>query len=221
MNESTAGRFVWYELMTTDTKAAIAFYTEVIGWKTQPFAEGSPADKEPYTMWVGNEGPLGGVMTLPAAAASMGVPPSWMAHVEVVNVDDTVALATKLGGKVHVPPTDIPTVGRFSVIADPTGAPISVFTPAQAMKSHDSTKAGEFTWSELLSSDAEAAFTFYSELFGWKQQSEMDMGAMGKYRMFGQGDKTYGGMFTKGADMPMPSTWIYYIHVDDLDATLA
>jgi len=49
----------------------------------------------------------------------------------------------------------------------------------------------------------------------------MDMGAIGKYRMYGQGDKTYGGMFDKTADMPMPPMWIYYVHVDDLDAAIA
>ena len=42
INDATAGRFVWYELMTTDPKAAMDFYTAVIGWKTQPFAEGTP-----------------------------------------------------------------------------------------------------------------------------------------------------------------------------------
>ena len=29
------GRFVWYELMTTDMEAAKAFYAEVVGWGTQ------------------------------------------------------------------------------------------------------------------------------------------------------------------------------------------
>ena len=59
------GRFVWYELMTTDPEAARAFYGEVIGWKTQPF--GSAGD---YQMWVGSQGPLGGVMTLPAGTGA-------------------------------------------------------------------------------------------------------------------------------------------------------
>jgi predicted enzyme related to lactoylglutathione lyase len=29
------GRFVWYELMTTDMEAAKAFYAKVVGWGTQ------------------------------------------------------------------------------------------------------------------------------------------------------------------------------------------
>jgi len=49
-----AGRFVWYELLTTDTEAAIAFYSHVIGWKTEQF--GGSMGPEPYTMWAGTQG---------------------------------------------------------------------------------------------------------------------------------------------------------------------
>jgi hypothetical protein len=55
------GHFVSHDLLTKDPKAAIAFYSEVVGWKTQPFTEGGKSD---YAMWVGSQGPLGGVMKL-------------------------------------------------------------------------------------------------------------------------------------------------------------
>ena len=84
-------------------------------------------------MWVGSQGPLGGVMKLPDEAAKMGAPPHWMGHVQVDDVDATAALAKKLGGKVYKEPADIPTVGRFAVIADPQGAVISIFKPSGAM----------------------------------------------------------------------------------------
>ncbi|MGZ6094977.1 MAG: VOC family protein, partial [Polyangiales bacterium] len=72
----STGPFCWYELLTTDPKAAIAFYTHVVGWKTEVFS--GNAGPEPYTMWVSSQGPLGGVMTLPAEAKKMGAPPHWM-----------------------------------------------------------------------------------------------------------------------------------------------
>ena len=53
MANASNGNFVWHEHLAKDTKAAIAFYTEVIGWKTQPF-------DDQYIMWVSGEGPLGG-----------------------------------------------------------------------------------------------------------------------------------------------------------------
>ena len=125
------GRFVWYEQLAKDPQKAIDFYTDVVGWKTQPFKEG-----EDYVMWVGEQGPLGGVMKLPDEAAKMGTPPHWMAHVHVDNVDIAASQVKKLGGKVYKEPTDIPSVGRFAVIADPQGAVLSIFTPrSQAKKS--------------------------------------------------------------------------------------
>jgi predicted enzyme related to lactoylglutathione lyase len=210
------GRFVWYEDLARDPKAAIDFYTDVIGWKTQPFTEGG----NDYVMWVGNQGPLGGVMKLPDEAAKMGAPPHWMAHVQVSSVDETAALAKKLGGKVHKEPTDIPTVGRFAVIADPQGASLSIFTPASEMNLHDSSKPGEFCWNELLTADSVAAFKFYSQLFGWKIIEEMDMGPTGKYRVFGIGDKQMGGMMTTPKGSPMPPTWIYYTETSNLNSAL-
>ncbi len=127
MSDTNSGRFVWYELMTTDPSAAVAFYGHVVGWKTQPFGEGG----DPYLMWVAGQGPLGGVMRLPEAASKMGAPSHWMAHVEVADVDATVVEARRLDAKVFVEPTDIPTIGRFAVLADPFGATISVLKSAK------------------------------------------------------------------------------------------
>jgi predicted enzyme related to lactoylglutathione lyase len=214
MAKGNEGLFVWYEHLTRDIQAAIGFYSEVVGWKTEPFGDD-------YVMWVGGQGPLGGVMRLPDEVAKTGAPPHWMAHVQVADVDATAALATKLGGRIHKEPTDIPTVGRFAVIADPQGASISTFQPNEAMAPHDVSKDGEFCWNELLTSDSAAAFRFYSGLFGWKILEEMDMGAMGTYRIFGVGGTRLGGMMTTPKGAPMPPMWLFYASTSDLDAAIA
>ncbi len=211
MSEHDAGRFVWYELMTTDPKAAIAFYSEVVGWKTQPY-EGSD-----YVMWVGSQGPLGGVMTLPEPAKKMGAPPHWMAHVTSADVDKTVARVRELHGNVYVEPTDMPKIGRFAVIADPQGASISVFKPVEPMAAHDTEKPGEFCWNELITTDQAAAFTFYHDIFGWERLLDHDMGPMGNYLIYGRDKKQLGGMFNKPKDAPMPVTFMYYIEVEGLN----
>ena len=46
----------------------------------------------------------------------------------MTDVDLTAAKAEELGGKVLVPPTDIPRVGRFCVLQDPQGAVLSAIT---------------------------------------------------------------------------------------------
>jgi predicted enzyme related to lactoylglutathione lyase len=212
-NSLDNGRFVWYEYLAKDPNAAIDFYTDVAGWKTQPFGEGGD-----YVMWVGNQGPLGGVMKLPDAVEKMGVPPHWMAHVQVENVDAAVSRVKALGGKIHKEPEDIPTVGSYAVIGDPQGAFISIFSPSAPMTLHDTSKDGEFCWNELMTSDFAAAFDFYSQIFGWKVAQDMDMGPMGTYRVFAAGDRQLGGMMTLPKGAPMPPAWLYYTEIPNVEA---
>ncbi|BDG08551.1 VOC family protein [Anaeromyxobacter paludicola] len=215
MASANVGSFVWYEHLTRDVPAAVAFYSEVVGWKTQPFN----AD---YVMWVGSQGPLGGVMALTDELAQRGVPPHWMAHVQVADVDATARLAAELGGKVHKPPTDIPTVGRFAVLGDPQGAVLSTFAPNQGdMAPHDPARPGEFCWSELMTTDHVAGFDFYAKLFGWKLLDEMDMGPMGTYRIFGLGERRLGGMMRIPQGAPRTPGWLYYTSTDDLAGAVA
>ena len=211
------GHFVWHDNLTRDPTTAIAFYTDVVGWKTQPSTEDGKSD---YVMWVGSQGPLGGVMKLQDQAAKKGAAPNWMGHVQVESVDATAALVKKLGGKVHTEPTDIPTIGRFAVIADPQGASISIFKPMKAMGLHDTSKAGEFSWNELMTSDSAAALKFYSEIFGWETLREVDMGTMGTYRVYGVGKTSFGGMMTIPTGMSMPPVWLYYAETSDLDTAI-
>src|SRR5436309_14669621 len=112
--DSTRGRFVWYDLMTPDPEAAKAFYTAVMGWGTQLWE--SPGMS--YTMWTVGDRPIGGLMKLPDEDVASGARPHWLAYVAVPDVDATTARAKELGANVLKPPTSIPTAGRFAVIAD-------------------------------------------------------------------------------------------------------
>jgi predicted enzyme related to lactoylglutathione lyase len=212
------GRFCWHDLMTEDLEAAKSFYTQLIGWETEQW-EGATGDMPPYSMWKGSKGTLGGVMPLPEEAKKMGAPPNWLAYVATDDIDASVAQAKRLGGHVMVPPTDIPTVGKFSVLADPFGAAFALFTGSEgAPGSNEPAAIGEVSWHELTTSDVDKVFGFYGEMFGWKKLDDMDMGPMGKYRIFGRGDQQLGGIFVKPAEMPGPNAWLCYFQVADLDA---
>ena len=116
------GAFSWFELMTTDTDGAKNFYSNLFGWNTEDMPMG---DMNYTIVKVGEEG-LGGIMSIPPQAE--GSPPNWGVYVTVDDVDATAGKAEELGGKILVPPTDIPTVGRFCVMQDPQGAVISAIT---------------------------------------------------------------------------------------------
>ena len=116
------GAFSWSELMTTDVEGAKKFYSDLFGWETEDMTMGDMN----YTVVKVGEESLGGFMATPPQAE--GAPPNWGVYVTVDDVDATAKKAEELGGKVLVPPTDIPTVGRFSVLQDPQGAVISAIT---------------------------------------------------------------------------------------------
>ena len=87
------GRPMWYELITTDMKAAEAFYTTVVGWTLTPF-EGSP---QPYTMFNRpGEVPVAGVMTRPDG---VNAPPFWAMYVAVPQLEEAATHIKRLGGR--------------------------------------------------------------------------------------------------------------------------
>jgi hypothetical protein len=217
MADAIKGSFVWYDLLTRDPQAAAAFYTEVFGWSAQAM----PGDGN-YTLFAGKQGPLCGTAAIPPALREQGAAPHWTSNVFVDDAEDTATQAVLLGGRVLMRPLDYPDVGKVGVIADPQGAPINIFQPKNPLREH-AVAPGEFTWSELLTTDHEAAFAFHSKLFGWKRVRDVDMGRIGKYLVYSRGDggRGLGGMFTRPKDMPLPPMWFYYVEVDDLDTTIA
>jgi predicted enzyme related to lactoylglutathione lyase len=217
LEESTRGRFVWYDLMTPDGEGAKPFYTAVMGWGLEVWNNPGMS----YTMWKVRDQTIGGIMSMPAEAVAGGAKPHWLAYVVVPEVDKTTARAQELGAKVMVPPTTIPTVGRFAVIADPQGALIAPYTPDKLGPEPESMPpVGEFTWHELATLDPGAAFDFYHEIFGWEKTTAMDMGEMGVYQMYGRRGVTLGGIYKKPAEMPGPPAWLHYARVADLNAAL-
>lgn len=128
------GMFCWDELVTTDPAAAATFYASVFGWDPQALEMGGGST---YTLFhrPGTRGPGGQPI---GAGGMMKSPPGvehsfWLPYVAVDDVDRASARAAQLGGKVMVPPTDIPNIGRFACWSDPQQAAIAVLAPA-AMK---------------------------------------------------------------------------------------
>lgn len=117
-----SGAFCWNELATKDLAAAKRFYTELLGWQLK---ESDAAGMAYNEIVVGGEH-VGGIHQMGSEFGE--APAHWMAYVHVEDVDERAARVESLGGKLCVPPTDIPNVGRFCVINDPSGATLSLIT---------------------------------------------------------------------------------------------
>lgn len=122
-----AGEFCWNELMTPDPKKAQAFYSALLGWTTQEHDMGDMT----YTIFMSGEKGLGGMMQIPKEHADH-IPPHWMSYICVVDVEKTLEKAVGLGASVKVPVTDVPGMGRFIIMQDPTGAHIAFWQPLES-----------------------------------------------------------------------------------------
>jgi predicted enzyme related to lactoylglutathione lyase len=208
----SSGRFVWHELATNDVKKAVAFYSELFSWT----ASEADMGEMKYTMLKSGETGVGGAMNL---MPGENAPPHWRAYCTVVDVDAAAKRAGELGGKIYMPPTDIPNVGRFAVVADPQGAVLLPFRDKTESPEREGPPAvGTFCWDELATSDPAAAAKFYSSIYGWKV-TEQPMGAMGTYRVLNRGERMSGGIM--GLPAPgVPPHWAAYVAVANVDATV-
>jgi predicted enzyme related to lactoylglutathione lyase len=210
----TEGRFVWYELATKDKDKALKFYQALLGWNVHTEDMGELGQ---YPMIGVGEAWLGGVVTL----KDDKLPPHWMAYVTVPDVDAAAVKAEELGGKVLVPPTDIPNVGRFAAIADPQGAVLLPFKSIHpdSPETEGPPPAGHFCWNELLTTDPAAASNFYRDIFGWEITTQ-EMGETGTYWLCQRGSKMECGLMQMPAQAEAPPHWLPYVAVTDVDAAV-
>lgn len=115
--------FVHLELCTPDTAKAKDFYAALFGWEFTDNDMGHMI----YSTFKPSSGPGGGIFSMP------GAPTGWLAYVGVDDINTATDKAKSLGAAVRMGPQEIPNVGWFTVLADPTGAAIALFQPKQPM----------------------------------------------------------------------------------------
>ena len=149
--------FIWYELMTTDTGAASAFYRDVVGWEITAFG-GAGND---YSVLEADGRGVGGIMEIPAEARQAGARPSWTGYIAVTDVDAAAARIAKAGGSIHMDIKHIPNVGRIAMVSDPQGATFTLIAPeGEEQVPVAPISAGHVCWHELYALDAGNALSF-------------------------------------------------------------
>jgi predicted enzyme related to lactoylglutathione lyase len=115
-----ANPFVHLELNTPDLPKAKEFYSDLFGWKFEDMDMGPGGI---YSTFKPDTGPGGGMMTVP------GGNQGWLAYVGVEDINVATEKAKLLGAKIIMGPQEVPNVGRFTIITDPTGGTIAMFQP--------------------------------------------------------------------------------------------
>jgi predicted enzyme related to lactoylglutathione lyase len=213
------GKFVWYELVSRDAKKAQAFYAEVLGWEVRPF----PMGEFDYDMIYVVDTMIGGYAAPQHEAhwkgpAEKNRPAAhWIAYVSVEDVDASAKAATANGGKVVEPPFDTPGVGRMARIADPQGAQLCLMKNVQGDAPDPTATVGCFFWNELHTSNPAQALSFYEKVVGFAHRS---FDPAGTYHVVSKGGVDRGGVTGHLPSGTSPH-WLPYVHVDDVDATVA
>ena len=206
----------WMDLSTTDPEGAAAFYTAVFGWGRRDV----PVDDQGnvYTMFLVGDKRVAAQSAMDPEQQAHGIPSHWNTYVNVASADDAAARAEASGGTVLVAPFDVLDEGRMAVIQDPAGGILAVWEPGKTAGADLVQEAGALAWNELMTDDTGAAASFYGDVFGWQPETRV-MSQGQEYTSFKLGDAYVAGMMAKTADMgDVPSAWMAYYAVDDVDA---
>jgi predicted enzyme related to lactoylglutathione lyase len=211
---NTQGTPIWYELITGDADGAERFYGHVLGWRFSRPPGGMERDyRISETDGIG----VAGVMQ---SRAGLAMPPRWFVYFGVDDVDRTAEDASSAGATIHVPPTDIPGVGRFAFLADPQGQMAFIMRGASSENSRAfvcgaRAPQGHAVWNELSTPDPEAALAFYGRVLGLRAEGSMPMGDLGEYRFLQAGADGIGAVMGEVPNGQLG--WKVYFSVDDID----
>jgi predicted enzyme related to lactoylglutathione lyase len=209
---SVVGRPVWIDLASADAAASRAFYAKVFGWTVEVNPDpqyGGYAIARLDGRDVAGIGPT----------QAPGMPTAWSLYLGTDDADALVGRVRAAGGTVVAPPFSVGDQGRMAVFQDPTGAFVSAWESA-AMSGFAAGGPGSFRWAELSARGMDRAIAFYGAVFGWAAR-EWPMPDGQTYILFGLGgDELVGGMeMSPTIPVEVPSYWMVYFAVADLDAT--
>ena len=205
------GALVWVDLLTTDPKKALAFYTAVFDWQSMSYADDSYIE-------LSHDGRITSAIVLYESDDAVDGDARWLVSLSVKNVDAAVATAVKNGGTVLEPATDLPDRGRYSVISDAQGAVLMLLRATGGDPVDTTPILDQWEWAELWTDDMESAVSFYEALAGYDTMRFPDSTG-GARIVLG----TDGVARTTIVQLPwddVDANWIPYIPVANLSDTL-
>jgi len=192
--------FCRYDLRTTETEAARAFYVEAIGLD---FEDGST-----LRVWPLHE-----------QARARGAPAHWLGQIAVTDLETTLRELIGRGSQLLGPsPLRGDDNEAFAILRDPCEAVVAV---RQTLRDKSSEPV---VWHQLHTRDLERSWALYAEIFGWSHAGAIDLSELaGEHRTFrwkGAG-KPVGSMANTARLPGVHPHWLFHFPVSDLESTLA
>lgn len=204
------GSPVWFDLSTPDPEGSRKFYSQLFGWTADVLP-----DAGGYGFFNLGGKMVGGV----GPQQNPQQPPSWNTYILTDDAQATATKARDAGGSVLLEPMNVMDQGTMTFIADPSGAAIGGWQPAQHQGVQVKDVPNSPSWVELHSHDIQAAKPFYTTVFGWDTR-DSDMGDGMMYTEFKLGDTSVaGGTAMRPGEEGLPSHWFLYFATDNVDTT--
>jgi uncharacterized protein len=209
-NLEHAGKFVWFDLLTDDVQAARGFYGELFGWEFDDKGDNNAV----YTTVIQNGTAIGGIVA--SDQLDQQVDQSrWLSYLSVPDVDAAIAKTVVSGGTTYATGTDFPERGRVGVVKDPQGALVAFVRSSSGDPEDVDPKPSRFFWTELWTSDLDAAELFYTDLVAYELDLELNNAIEGgAYRVMKKGDRRRAGMLQIPFEGVLPN-WLPYIMTPD------
>ncbi len=206
------GKFVWHDLLTTDSPAVEKFYGGLFGWTF----EAQKGRENPYKAARLGGVPVGGIVDVSAKKSE--VPSStWLSYVSVADLDKAVAAIRSRSGKILREPGPVGSHGMAAVVVDPQGAILGLAKIAKGDPPDvEAVPEGSFLWMEYVAEDAPGALAFYKDALGYTAD-RIDGGANVDYFALKVGDKPRAGLYATPWK-EVRSNWLPYIRVADATA---
>jgi len=208
---SIPGKFVWFDLVTSDPVAARAFYGKVFGWSFQAVAGGSD-----YSVITAGGRPVGGVFQ-PVPTLNTPVGTRWLSFASVGEMSTALDRLERSGFTEILGDTQVPGRGQQAIVRDPQGAIVGLMRSSSGDPADAPVGPGEFFWVDLYTTDTVAAAAAYSYVGYTVVPAEEGQGE--RMLLVSRG-------YARAGITPLPAGanqagWLPYVQVEDVASTLA
>ena len=207
--EVLAGKVIWHDLVTPDSKTAGAFYEKLFGWQID--YQGN------YAVIRNGDKVIAGMLQVKPPEGEMrgGV---WIPSLSVADVDAAKKRVVDNGGKILIGPVDMDKRGRGMMISDSQQVDLVLLTARGGDPADNKAAVGDWLWDEIWSDDPDKTQKFYQAVLGYD-----DVFITDEYRVFMHQDKWRAGIRKTQNDSEKGAykLWVPVIRVEDPVASSA
>ena len=205
---SLPGKVVWHDLITPDPLSAREFYSGLLGWTFEELTSG-------YAIAWHQARPVAGI----GRSDASGSPGHWLPLLSVTDVDAALSFNLAEGGSTALRPIEVPGRGRVAVLRDPQQAAVGIVHSPGGDPAEREPVVNEWLWDEVWTEDVPSAMSFYQGLVGGLEVAQSEVYDDVYDYLVAEGKPRFG--FLDNSEWELKNTWVSYILVEDVEATVA